>query len=67
MKKILVILGALALVAAVSTSALAKDEICQERKAEITDISPKKDIIYTFKDCDAKKQESAQSTAKKGI
>ena len=67
MKKILVIMGALALVAAMSTSALAEKEICQERKAEIIDVSPKKDSIYTFKNCDAKKQEAEASAAKKGM
>ncbi len=67
MKKIVMFLGALALVAAMSTVALAAGDKCQERKADLIDISPKKDIMYTIQDCDAAKVEAAAAIAKKGL
>lgn len=68
MKKIMIFLGALALVAAMSTATMAAEkELCQERKAEIVDVSPKKDIVYTLPDCAPTKPEAAQSQNKKGM
>ena len=67
MKKIANILGSLALVAAMSTVALAEKVICHERKAEIIEVSPKKDIVYTIKDCSVAKKDAAAATAKKGL
>ncbi len=64
MKKLLVILAAVALVAAVSTSAIAGKEICEQRKADIVDVSPKKDIVNTIKECDGAKKAAADYLAK---
>ncbi len=66
MKKIIAILGALALVAAVSTAAFAEKQICQERKDVIIDVSPKKNIVYTKQDCAPAKADAAVSLNKKG-
>ncbi len=65
MKKIVAILGAFALVVAISTVAIAGKEICQQRKTDIVDVSPKKDIVYTIKDCDAAKKSAGEYLTKK--
>lgn len=58
MKKFVAILGALALVVAMSTTALAEKEICQERQNNIIDVSPKKNITYTIKSCSPEKKDA---------
>jgi len=67
MKKIVIFLGAMALVAAMSTAAVAEKEICQQRKADIIEVSPKKDIVYTFEDCAPAKKDAAPPLSKKGM
>lgn len=64
MKKLIVILAAVALVAAVSTSAIAGKEICEQRKADIVEVAPKKDIVNTIKECDGAKKAAADYLAK---
>lgn len=64
MKKLIAILGAFALVVAVSTAAIAADNVCQQRKADIVDVAPKKDIVNTITECDAAKKAAADYLSK---